>query len=96
MKKMLAILLAAMMLLSLVHAVADSPVEITILPLASKVTVQAETEILYPQEGYNTVRLTAEIEPADAARRVTWKSSNEKVATVDAEGVVTAVGGGTA
>ena len=70
-------------------------VEITIVPLASKVKVQADTDILYPQDGYNTVRLTAEIEPADAARGVSWKSSNEKVATVDAEGLVTAVGGGT-
>ena len=71
-------------------------VEITIVPLASKVKVQAETDIIYLQEGYNTVRLTAEIEPADAARGVTWKSSNEKVAKVDAEGVATAVSQGTA
>ena len=43
-----------------------------------------------------TVQLTASVEPADAAnKKVTWLSSNPKVAIVDAGGKVTAVGSGT-
>jgi len=42
-----------------------------------------------------TVRLTASVTPADNAnQKVTWTSSNPKVASVDAEGKVTAVGDG--
>ncbi len=69
--------------------------EIRVTPIASKIQVQADTDIIYPQEGYNTVQLTAVIEPADAAQAVTWQSANEKVATVDEHGLVTAVAKGT-
>ena len=68
---------------------------ITVIPVASKVTIQTDTDLIYLQEGYNTARLTAVIEPADAAQAVTWQSANEKVATVDENGVVTAVSQGT-
>ena len=45
----------------------------------------------------NTKRLTATVSPSNASNMaVTWKSSNEKVATVDENGLVTAVGKGTA
>jgi len=40
--------------------------------------------------------LRALVEPADALPDVTWSSSNEAVATVDSNGTVTAVGGGSA
>lgn len=70
-------------------------VKITVIPVASKVSIQTDAEIIYLQEGYNTARLTAAIEPADAAQAVTWQSANEKVATVDENGVVTAVSAGT-
>ena len=45
----------------------------------------------------NTVELTPVYEPADASnKKVTWKSSDESVATVDETGKVTAIEGGTA
>ena len=44
-----------------------------------------------------TEQLEATVEPDDATNKeVTWKSSDENVATVDDEGLVTAVGNGTA
>ena len=44
-----------------------------------------------------TAQLTAEVTPSSADnKRVTWQSSDEKVATVDENGKVTAVGNGTA
>ena len=45
----------------------------------------------------DTETLTATVAPTDATNKaVTWKSSKESVATVDADGKVTAVGAGTA
>ena len=45
----------------------------------------------------DTVQLTATVEPANATNKgVTWSSNNEAVATVDANGKVTAVSAGTA
>ena len=45
----------------------------------------------------DTETLTATVAPTDASNKaVTWKSSKESVATVDADGKVTAVGAGTA
>lgn len=44
-----------------------------------------------------TRQITATIEPADADdKTVTWSSSNESVATVDGNGLITFVGEGTA
>ena len=44
-----------------------------------------------------TLQLTATVEPSNATNKaVTWSSSDETVATVDKNGFVTAVGGGTA
>ena len=45
----------------------------------------------------DTETMTATVAPTDASNKaVTWKSSKESVATVDADGKVTAVGAGTA
>ena len=45
----------------------------------------------------NTATLTAKVEPADATNQaVTWSSDKPEVATVDANGIVTAVSAGTA
>ena len=50
-----------------------------------------------PLTGGDTETLTATVAPTDASNKaVTWKSSKESVATVDADGKVTAVGAGTA
>lgn len=43
-----------------------------------------------------TQSLTAALTPSDTTDTVTWKSDNETVATVTSEGLITAVGGGTA
>lgn len=42
----------------------------------------------------NTKQLKATLDPADAEDTITWKSSNENVATVSDTGLVTAKGGG--
>ena len=61
MKKMLAILLAAMMLLSLVPAVADSPVEITILLEGNNVTDDAA--VLEKLNPYLTEKIGVTVKP---------------------------------
>lgn len=43
----------------------------------------------------NTTTLKAVVSPTNAIQKVTWKSTNTKVATVDSNGKVTAVGKGT-
>lgn len=57
------------------------------------VTVKPATAALKRDE---TLQLTATVEPADATfPEVTWKSSDDKIATVDAKGLVTSKGSGT-
>lgn len=46
-------------------------------------------------EAGKTVQLAAKVTPEDASQTVTWKSSDEKVATVDENGLVTGVAEGT-
>ncbi len=62
--------------------------------LVQGVTIDPAEVSLYPRETY---ALSAVILPEDATdKTVTWKSNDESVATVDADGVVTAVAAGNA
>ena len=59
------------------------------------IKVSPDTRTLTKKD--ETAQLTAEVTPSYADnKRVTWQSSDEKVATVDENGKVTAVGNGTA
>lgn len=51
---------------------------------------------LVTMNGGDQVQLNAVVEPADANNAVSWTSSNDNVATVNASGLVTAVGPGEA
>lgn len=62
---------------------------------ATKVKITAEGKIMYLSED-RTQTLKAVVKPASASnRKVTWKSSNKKIATVSAKGKVTAKKAGT-
>ena len=59
--------------------------------------IKVSPDILTLTKKGETAQLTAEVTPSYADnKRVTWQSSDEKVATVDENGKVTAVGNGTA
>lgn len=61
------------------------------------VTLNKTTLSLYSNTSTKTATLTATINPVTATNKsVTWKSSNTSVATVDANGLVMAVGNGSA
>lgn len=67
--------------------------EVTVTVPVDEVTLDQDTLFLLTDE---TATLTATVKPADASdKTVTWKTSNANVATVK-DGVVTAVGKGTA
>ena len=62
--------------------------------LATSITLDHSTVVINENE---TLQLTATVMPEDATNRmVTWNSSNEAVATVDENGLVTAVAPGSA
>ncbi len=70
-----------------VNAVAAQAVEATAIAL-DKTTLELEQ--------YKSAKLEATLTPAEATTIVAWTSSDEKIATVGSNGVVTAVGAGTA
>ena len=70
--------------------------EVTVYPATTKVTISAKGGEL-PASIFTdtTLELTASSLPENTANVYTWKSSNEKIAAVDANGVVTAIKAGT-
>lgn len=62
-------------------------------PLVTSIIVSLERSVLAVGE---RTKATARIVPADAVKTVVWSSSNQAVATINADGVITAAGEGTA
>ncbi len=71
-------------------------VTIHLTPLTKTLTAVSDAETLYTVPGKDTAKITMTAEPADAVPKAVFKSSSEKVATVDDQGAVTAVGPGKA
>ena len=67
---------------------------ITVKIAPEKLTLTTENKML--TKIGDSLQITAKVEPDNAYDKLIWKSSDEKVATVDAEGKVTAVGNGEA
>lgn len=63
---------------------------------AKEKSLNGKTVGLDPDVGINDYQFDMFIEPKEACQTVTWKSNNEKVATVAEDGTVTAVGLGKA
>ena len=69
--------------------------KVTVYPATTKVTISAKGGELPASISVDTtLELTASSQPAGTAGTYTWKSSNEKIAAVDANGVVTAIKAG--
>lgn len=75
------------------HNGKKATLKVAVMKAPSKVTVEPEKLML--EIGQNQV-LTASLPKKTASYKLTWISSNKKVAKVDANGVVTAVGAGMA
>ena len=72
----------------------SASVKVTVTQAVTKITLNKSTLSLDVPETY---QLTATVAPTDASNQVLeWTSSNEAAATVDQNGLVTAVGNGTA
>lgn len=67
--------------------------EYIIAPMTTKITLSSTQENIHVGD---SLTLKATVEPSDSLDAVTWSSSNSKVATVDANGKVTAIGAGKA
>ena len=69
--------------------------KVTVYPATTKVTISAMGGELPASISVDTtLELTASSQPENTANVYTWKSSNEKIAAVDANGVVTAIKAG--
>ena len=66
-----------------------------ILPPVTTVAISAPRNYIDVDGEDKTLQLTARVLPEDAAQSVTWSTSNKRIATVDANGVVTALKAGT-
>lgn len=66
-------------------------------PVVLPTSVSIDSPLKYPYLKENSkITLSAEVTPYKASKKVVWSSSNPGVASVDANGVVTAHGSGTA
>ena len=64
---------------------------VTIRPVVDRLTIVAPGNTIDLDSADPTMRLTVTSEPADASTEVTWSSSSKSIATVDENGVVTAL-----
>lgn len=77
-----------------VLATATREVNVTKTPVpATSITIDPDSTTIYVGR---TEQLKANLEPSNSTDTITWSSSDESVATVDAQGVVTAIKKGTA
>ena len=53
------------------------------------------TTLVWDMADQNVIRLSAKVYPLSAEQSVTWKSSNAKVASIDASGKITCLKAGT-
>ena len=74
----------------------QASIRISVTPAAAAVNISAGRDMIYTNEGWNTLQLSASVEPADAGQQVVWASSAPKVMTVDENGLVTALAPGRA
>lgn len=74
--------------------------EITVNPLSYGVEIKRpnaseNTTLVWDMADRNVIRLSAKVYPLSAEQSVTWKSSNAKVASIDASGKITCLKAGT-
>lgn len=74
--------------------------EITINPLSYGVEIKRpnaseNTTLVWDMADRNVIRLSAKVYPLSAEQSVTWKSSNARVASIDASGKITCLKAGT-
>ena len=69
-------------------------IEVTVARLVTSITLSQSTAVMYENK---TLQLTAQLSPADAEYpELTWRSSDENVATVDDTGMVSSINQGAA
>lgn len=66
----------------------STTVTLTILPMSTRVTINAARSMVSTNPA-SALQLTANVEPAEAAQAVIWRSSDTAIATVSENGVVT-------
>ena len=65
-------------------------------PMTEKLSAEADADTLYLMEGADQAQISVSAGPVDAIPAVAFKSSSDKIATVDDNGCVTAVSAGSA
>lgn len=91
---MITVLIMLLACLTAVSAIAGSELGVTDIRILESIPGKAATVTEVVISGATTVKvgkttkLKATVKPSNASQKVTWKSSNEKIATVSAKGVV--------